>query len=207
MTCLIAQLPNWIQALSAAALVVLTFLSLLVLRGYARDTKTIADKSVEQSQNAQKQVAESQRQADAAMESLRLLKAQTEARDAQELVRAIAVLRSIRSNVIIWLNVIDKQTWPVPPLTVKLMPDDWSAIVYQSGKVSATLRNDVELLEGFLADANAKISQFLARGIEQRSEQLLRLAQVSLVSADHYLAKIIDALGKHNAKAPQSDVD
>lgn len=198
--------PTWIQAIAAAVLVFLTWRSLLVLRGYARDTKTIADKSVEQAQNAQKQVVESQRQADAAMESLRLLKTQTEARDAQELVRAITVLRSIRSNVLIWLNVIDKHTWGVPPLTVKLIPDDWPAIVYQSGKISAELRKDVESLEGFLTDANAKISQFLARGIEQRSEQLLRLAQVSLVTADPYLAKIIDALEKHNTKAPQSDV-
>jgi hypothetical protein len=46
--------PNWVQALAAVALVVLTGATLLVLRGYARDTKTIADKSVEQIENAQR---------------------------------------------------------------------------------------------------------------------------------------------------------
>ena len=55
------HLQNWIQAIAAAALVILTWKSLLVLRGYAKDTRTIADKSVEQivisiqqTENAQK---------------------------------------------------------------------------------------------------------------------------------------------------------
>ncbi len=47
-------MTNWIQALAAAALVILTWRSLLVLRGYAKDTKTIADKSVEQIEAVQK---------------------------------------------------------------------------------------------------------------------------------------------------------
>jgi hypothetical protein len=54
MACFIAHLPNWIQALAAVALVFLTWRSLLILRKYAEDTKRIADKSVEQIENAQK---------------------------------------------------------------------------------------------------------------------------------------------------------
>jgi hypothetical protein len=54
-------MPNWIQALAAAALVILTWRSLLVLRGYAKDTKTIADKSVEQIEKSVQQMENSQK--------------------------------------------------------------------------------------------------------------------------------------------------
>lgn len=50
------HLPNWIQALAAAALVFLTWRTLLVLRGYAQDTKKIADKSVEQIAKSAEQI-------------------------------------------------------------------------------------------------------------------------------------------------------
>jgi hypothetical protein len=54
MLSIIYHLPNWIQALAAAALVGLTWRTLLVLREYAKDTKTIANKSIEQIEIAQK---------------------------------------------------------------------------------------------------------------------------------------------------------
>jgi hypothetical protein len=50
---IIAALPNWIQALDAICLVILTLLTLIILRGYAADTKTIADTSVSQTENSQ----------------------------------------------------------------------------------------------------------------------------------------------------------
>ncbi len=150
--------------------------------------------------SAKKQATESQRQADAAMESLRLLKAQTEAQNAQELVRAITILHAVMSDVMIWLDVIEKHQWGIPPLTVKLLPDDWSVVVYQTGKVSASLRTDVNSLEKFLTDANSQISQFLARPIESRGEQLLREAQPNLELAATYLSKIIETL-----EAPETD--
>jgi len=50
----LVDFPNWIEALSAFALVVLTLLTLLVLRDYAADTKTIAKASASQTEDAQK---------------------------------------------------------------------------------------------------------------------------------------------------------
>ena len=46
-------MPEWIQAIAAIVVVVLTFLTLIVLRKYAADTKTIARASVVQIENAQ----------------------------------------------------------------------------------------------------------------------------------------------------------
>ena len=47
------NLPSWIQAISAACIVALTFLTLIVLRKYAADTRTIADASASQIENSQ----------------------------------------------------------------------------------------------------------------------------------------------------------
>jgi hypothetical protein len=48
-----ADLPSWIQALAALSLVILTFLTLIVLRGYAADTKAIANVSASQTESSQ----------------------------------------------------------------------------------------------------------------------------------------------------------
>jgi len=45
MTMIILDIANWIQAIAAIALVVLTGLTLWVLMGYAVDTKRIAEAS------------------------------------------------------------------------------------------------------------------------------------------------------------------
>jgi hypothetical protein len=48
MTCVLANSPNWIEAIAALAIVGLTYLTL------AADTKTIANASLLQTENAQK---------------------------------------------------------------------------------------------------------------------------------------------------------
>ncbi|PYX33187.1 MAG: hypothetical protein DMG77_00775 [Acidobacteria bacterium] len=51
--CILANVPAWIQALAAVCLVILTLLTLIVLKGYAADTNTIAQASVSQLENSQ----------------------------------------------------------------------------------------------------------------------------------------------------------
>ena len=51
--CILANLPGWIQTLAAVSIVILTLLTLIVLRRYAADTKTIADASASQTENCQ----------------------------------------------------------------------------------------------------------------------------------------------------------
>jgi hypothetical protein len=46
--------PEWVEAGAAVALALLTLLTLIVLKGYADDTETIAKASVEQIENSQK---------------------------------------------------------------------------------------------------------------------------------------------------------
>jgi hypothetical protein len=54
MLSILVNLPNWVEALAAVAIGVLTYRSLLVLGDYAADTKTIAGGSASQTENAQK---------------------------------------------------------------------------------------------------------------------------------------------------------
>jgi hypothetical protein len=51
--CILGTLPNWIQALAAISIVGLTLITLIVLKHYAADTKTIARASVSQLENSQ----------------------------------------------------------------------------------------------------------------------------------------------------------
>jgi hypothetical protein len=51
--CILVNLPNWIEALAALGIVVLTYLTLVVLKDYAAETKKIAKASVSQLENAQ----------------------------------------------------------------------------------------------------------------------------------------------------------
>ncbi len=53
MQCTLVNLPNWIEAFAALGIVVLTYLTLVVLKDYASDTKTIAKASASQLENAQ----------------------------------------------------------------------------------------------------------------------------------------------------------
>ena len=47
------NLPNWIEAVAALGMLVLTYLTLVVLKDYADDTKTIAKSSASQFENTQ----------------------------------------------------------------------------------------------------------------------------------------------------------
>jgi hypothetical protein len=51
--CLMSNLPSWIQALAAVGIVGLTLATLMVLKDYAGDTKTIASASASQIENSQ----------------------------------------------------------------------------------------------------------------------------------------------------------
>jgi hypothetical protein len=50
---MMGHLPSWIQAIADVALVAVTTYTLIVLRRYAADTKTIAKNSSDQNENAQ----------------------------------------------------------------------------------------------------------------------------------------------------------
>ena len=51
--------------------------------------------------------------------------------------------------------------WAMAPSAAKLLPDDWSMISYQAGKISTDLAKRVTDVGNRIADANGKINNFL----------------------------------------------
>jgi hypothetical protein len=93
----------------------------------------------------------------------------------KELVKAITLLHSMQSNVMYWKDIV-KDKWGMAPAAVKLLPDDWSAVVYSAENISQDLRKRVDVLEELLVRANATITQFLNVQINFRDQKLMLLA-------------------------------
>ena len=79
--------PSWVQAVAAAALVVLTIMTLFYLRIYVRDTRSLAKTSVDQAGHVSEQteilrqsVAAAQTSADAAYQQVQMMKDKERAR-------------------------------------------------------------------------------------------------------------------------------
>jgi hypothetical protein len=133
---------------------------------------------------------EGQRQADAAMESLKLLKVQSEQKDAQELARVLFILNDMQSNLMFWMP-IAKDQWGTAPETVKLLPDDWSSVFYQAGKASIELRTEVQTIQKHLTEANLQIARFLSKPPNCRDPSLMPTAYANLQKAAPLLSKAI----------------
>lgn len=114
---------------------------------------------------------------------------QFESENKKELVKAITLLRAMKSNVAYWRDIV-KDKWGMAPSTVKLLPDDWSTVVYAAGKISAELRSRVDALEGDLVQANSLITQFLGMPVNYRDQRLMPPAYNLLDSALPHLSSV-----------------
>jgi hypothetical protein len=146
-----------------------------------------------QAEAANAQARESQRQADAAMESLKLLKAEAQQRTAQELSRVIAILRGMSADVALWKPIV-KERWGTAPSTIHLIPDDWPLVVYYAGTVSPELREKALDVYTKLANANYQITQFLSTLIASRNPSILEPAYLNLENATPDLMYVIGVL-------------
>jgi hypothetical protein len=86
------HISDWAAIVNAATVVILAVVNICYLKIASDQTKA-----------AVIQARESQRQADAAMENLKLAKAQADQQAAQELTTTIALLRGIVLDVAFWL--------------------------------------------------------------------------------------------------------
>jgi hypothetical protein len=180
------NIPEWIAIVNALTVVILVFINAYYLK--------IAK---HQAEAANAQAKESQRQADAAMENLRLAKAQAEQQASQELTTVIAILRGIILDVTFWLNIV-KENWSTAPSTVRLVPDDWPLVVYHAGRVSTELREKALNVHTILANANYHITRFLS----SRQPAVLEPAYASLSSATTELNHVISVFENFEKSAP-----
>ncbi len=110
------------------------------------------------------------------------LAVQSENEHKKELVKAITVLHSMQSNVLYWKDIL-KDRWGMVPASVKLLPDDWSTIVYAAEKISPELRKNVDVLENYLVQANSLVQQFLDMPVTYRDQKLPPRAYILLDQA------------------------
>jgi hypothetical protein len=105
------NISEWAAIVNAVTVVILVFINI----DYLRIAK-------HQAEATHAQAKESQRQADVAMENLKLAEAQAEQLAAQELT-TVAILRGIVVDVTFWLPIV-KENWKTAPSSVRLVPGD-----------------------------------------------------------------------------------
>ena len=172
------HISEWAAIVNAVTVVILALVNICYLK-IARD----------QTRAASIQARESQRQADVAMENLKLAKAQAHQQAAQELTTAIALLRGIILDVALWLPIV-KEQGKTAPSTVRLVPDGWPLIVFHASRVSREHREKALAIHGMLANANYHITRFLA----SHEPLLLEPAYTHLVNVEAELNELIAEL-------------
>lgn len=173
---------EWASIVNAATVVVLVVINAYYLRIAKRQTEA-----------AIAQAKESQRQADAAMETLRLSKAQAQQQAVQELSIVVSMLRAIDADVEFWKRVA-KEHWDVVPSTVHLIPDDWPLAVYHAGRISPELREKALDIRAMLANANYHIARYLNAPPGARDASILEPAHTDLVKVTPELQHLIEVL-------------
>ena len=154
------SLENWAAIATianVATVVVLVGINIL----YLKIARTQASASIEQAK-------QSQRQADAASEGLRILQEKSAHEQDEQLVRVGVVLQSLLLKVSWWRDMLKDKCTAAPP-TVKFLPDDWHSIVYNVGRLSAQLREDIYFVGMHLADATAAITGILNMPPDRRA--------------------------------------
>ncbi len=99
-------------------------------------------------------------------------------------------VRAIMQDVSFWLDIVNNK-WGSAPEAVKLLPDDWSTIIYQAGKISPELRRQVEAVGSSLTQANFLITQFLSISPTFRDLGLLHQGCRHLSEAAPGLSRVI----------------
>jgi hypothetical protein len=184
------DVSEWAAIVNAATIVILVLINAYYLKIAKR-----------QAEAAIVQAKESQRQADAAMENLRLAKAQAEQRTAQELTIVVSMLRGVAADVEFWKPIV-KDQWNTAPSTVRLVPDDWPLVVYHAGRVSTELREKVLDMRAALANADYQIARFLSAPVTSRDPSILKPAYTNLVNVTPVLAHVIQVLEVFERSAP-----
>jgi hypothetical protein len=133
---------------------------------------------------------QSQRQADAAIESLKILREKSIYEDEQQIIRACDLLQASQREVLTWRGFM-KDKWGMAPSSARLLPDDWSMIVYQAGKISVDLAKRVTEVGNRIAEANAKINNFLIVDPTYRDAQVPPAAYKLLDEVAPHLSGII----------------
>ncbi|HEX4077077.1 MAG TPA: hypothetical protein VHX49_16880 [Candidatus Acidoferrales bacterium] len=173
----------WIYLSVAAVGLLIAF-----YRTWLVERKQVADLTSQLGSETLKLKEESERSAQLRKEIAGITE-RAEGQDKKELVKAVTLLRAMKSNVSYWRDIV-KDKFGMAPSAVQLLPDDWPTVVYAAGKISLELRGQVDALEADLVQANALITQFLNMQINFRDRRLMPPAYSLLDRAVPCLFKV-----------------
>jgi hypothetical protein len=129
----------------------------------SQHTQTLAQLKV-----AQDQVAEAIRAADAAktqaessLESVRLLKLQTQEQQLRELWRVLPILDDIRAQTRLWLIIFDENRWNGLNEAFRIMPADSSTVLIQAARHSSELWTEVREAFQMLINADLQLASLI----------------------------------------------
>src|SRR5277367_5629034 len=173
----------------------------------AQHTQTLA-----QLKNAQDQVAEAIRAADAAktqaessLESVHLLKLQTQEQQLRELWRVLPILDDIRAQTSSWLNIFDENRWNGLNEATRIMPADSSTVLIQAARHSSELWKNVREAFQMLTNADLQLTQYYSQpSPANRSPTLINAARDNIRNAEPKLTHIADVLSTFEVKERNS---
>lgn len=181
-------LPEWASIINAATVVALACLNVWYLKMVKSQANAARD-----------QASESQRQADAAMESLEILKSQFSEDLTRGLFDVIVSLRQCSLQVQMWERLFAENKFNQTPLTVRILPQNWPSVISQAGRVSKEQRDKVLRLYQLLSNAQFQVEEFISGSIGYRKMELIEPARLNLVNAMPNLANVI-AVFEHFAE-------
>lgn len=190
------SLAIWLEGI---ALVAIFFLDLSEYKRQGKEREEQHTETLEQLRIMEGQykaatasVAVAQRQADAATENLRLLRAQLLDDHHRELLRAISILDDIRAQVRYWIGISDNK-WGSVNQASAILPGDSNVMLVQAGRHSKDLRNQVRETFRMLANADQQIAHFYVQPQNYRQQNLMQAAHGNLVNAVPRLTEIFGA--------------
>jgi hypothetical protein len=151
---------------------------------------------------AQDQVAEAIRAADAAktqakssLESVQLLRVQTQEQQLRELWRVLPILDDIRAQTRSWLNIFDENRWNGINEAIRIMPADSGTVLIQAARHSSELWTEVREAFQMLTNADHQLTQYYGQpNIAHRSTVLITAAHDNLRNAEPKLTHIAGVL-------------
>jgi hypothetical protein len=163
----------------------------------AQHTQTLAQLKI-----AQDQVAEAIRAADAAktqaessLESVRLLKLQTQEQQLRELWRVLPILDDIRAQTRSWLNIFDENRWNGLNEATRIMPADSSTVLIQAARHSSELWTEVREAFQVLTNADLQLTQYYGQpSPANRWPTLINAARDNIRNAEPKLTHIAGVL-------------
>lgn len=124
----------------------------------------------------------------------------------KDLIRIITVLRDLQEKTIRWRG-ITNHNWGLAGPIGKLLPADWSGIIYEAGKLSSELRSQVEAVGRKVFRAEELVTEFQNQPPSFRQEPLVNQAYILFDEAIPILAKVLAAFESAEALIQRKPID